>query len=367
MNTKPYDVIIVGAGPAGSALARLLGEKRSVLLLESRTMGRQGFTREKCCGGLLAPDAARQLRAMGLALPDHVRETGQPLAVRAIDLHSCFARRYRRPYVNLNRSAFEQWLLSLVPESVTVMDGVRCARIRKTGTGWEITAAEAGTGNARTFTGDVVVGAEGASSIVRRTLDPNARERTLYLAVQDVYARYGGKEASRAEYAAFFHPLITDFYGWVIPKKDRVLLGAALPPRVGGASVSRRMDFLRSALEGAGYAFDGRVRREACLVARPDLCELFLGRDGAFCIGEAAGWISPSSAEGFSYAFASARALAGALLLGRAADDTLTAYRRNTFFLRANILWKNAKRPFMYVPPLRRLIMRAGILAAPRD
>ena len=47
---KSYDLIIVGAGPAGSTLARLVGTERSVLLLD-------GQFRNKPCGGLLAPDA----------------------------------------------------------------------------------------------------------------------------------------------------------------------------------------------------------------------------------------------------------------------------------------------------------------------
>ncbi|MDR1612889.1 MAG: FAD-dependent monooxygenase [Planctomycetota bacterium] len=50
-----YDVIIAGAGPAGATLARLLGERHSVLMLETRNI-RNDFVssgvREKCCAGL---------------------------------------------------------------------------------------------------------------------------------------------------------------------------------------------------------------------------------------------------------------------------------------------------------------------------
>ncbi|HKK95992.1 MAG TPA: hypothetical protein VJ916_06755 [Anaerovoracaceae bacterium] len=47
---KNYDIIIIGGGPAGSTLARLLDKKLSVLLINYNE-------KVKPCGGLLAPDA----------------------------------------------------------------------------------------------------------------------------------------------------------------------------------------------------------------------------------------------------------------------------------------------------------------------
>lgn len=363
MEKTVYDVIIIGAGPAGATLARLLGGARSVLLLDARTFGKTGFTREKCCGGLLAPDAAAQLRAMGLDLPEWVRDSAQPLSVRALDLVSRQERRYARSYVNLDRAAFEYWLLSLVPECVAFAHGRRCHAIRRHSGVWEVSTS--GQHGERVFRGKLLVGAEGAASLVRRQFAPARSSCRLYLAVQDVFAAGAGEKAVTSEYAAFFHPGHTDFYGWVIPKKDRVLLGAALPPRAASSrNALARMKELRGLLHDAGYAFGEFLRHEACLVARPGPSDIFPGRAGAFCVGEAAGWISPSSAEGFSYAFASARALANAVLSGGGPERVLAAYRMRSLGLRANIVWKTCKSPFMYVPPVRRLIMASGIGAA---
>ncbi|NLG83852.1 MAG: colicin M resistance protein CbrA, partial [Firmicutes bacterium] len=80
-------------------------------------------------------------------------------------------------------------------------------------------------------------------------------------------------------------------------------------------------------------------------------------------VGEAAGWISPSSAEGLSYAFRSALALAASLAGGP--EGFLARYRAATFGLRRNILFKNLKSPAMYLPPLRRAILAAGIGSVP--
>jgi geranylgeranyl reductase family protein len=60
---EPWDVLIVGAGPAGaSAAAWLAGAGRRVLVVD-----RKRFPREKTCGDGLTPRAVRQLHDLGLA------------------------------------------------------------------------------------------------------------------------------------------------------------------------------------------------------------------------------------------------------------------------------------------------------------
>jgi flavin-dependent dehydrogenase len=59
---KPHDIIIIGAGPAGSSVAHLLaGRGWDVVLLEQHH-----FPRHKVCGEFLSPEAQSSLRAMGL-------------------------------------------------------------------------------------------------------------------------------------------------------------------------------------------------------------------------------------------------------------------------------------------------------------
>ena len=60
--TRQYDVIVVGAGPAGSAVAILLAEHgHSVLLLD-----KAAFPRPKICGEYLSPEASRVLDRLGV-------------------------------------------------------------------------------------------------------------------------------------------------------------------------------------------------------------------------------------------------------------------------------------------------------------
>lgn len=73
MGEYMYDIAIVGGGPAGSTLARLLGKKYRILLLEKRDFcGKNSASAEKCCGGLIAPDAQLMLAKFGLGIPGSV-------------------------------------------------------------------------------------------------------------------------------------------------------------------------------------------------------------------------------------------------------------------------------------------------------
>ena len=48
------------------------------------------------------------------------------------------------------------------------------------------------------------------------------------------------------------------------------------------------------------------------------------------------------------------------------AAQVFAAYRRATAGLRREVLWRRAKRPFMYWPWLRRLVMKSGVQALRR-
>jgi len=113
-------------------------------------------------------------------------------------------------------------------------------------------------------------------------------------------------------------------------------------------------------LRDYGYQFGKRVKKEGAFIFRPQRNkQIFIGKDGIILIGEAAGGISPSSAEGLSYAFRSAF-IAGEILK-KAPANFSNIYQRKIHPLSRNILLKNLKSPFMYNPWLRRMMLRLGM------
>ena len=65
MPEGPYDVAIIGLGPAGATAARLLDSRLRVIAIDQKQAA-GGF--QKPCGGLLAPDAQKALARFDLTL-----------------------------------------------------------------------------------------------------------------------------------------------------------------------------------------------------------------------------------------------------------------------------------------------------------
>ena len=127
-----YDIAIIGAGPAGATLARLLPANYKVLLIDKRQITNpSGNTSIKCCGGLLAPDAQAMLSRMGLGLPKSVLVGPQIFVVRVIDIQRKLERYYQRYYINMDRGKFDQWLLSMIAANVELRLGWRLKSYRK--------------------------------------------------------------------------------------------------------------------------------------------------------------------------------------------------------------------------------------------
>ena len=80
-----------------------------------------------------------------------------------------------------------------------------------------------------------------------------------------------------------------------------------------------------------------------------------------FLLGEAAGFISPSSLEGISFALSSAESLAQAFSKGKNPKEISRVYRQKTRKLCVKVKCKCIKRPFMYQQFLRTCILKTGI------
>jgi flavin-dependent dehydrogenase len=347
-----YDIAIIGAGPAGATLARLVADRYRVLLVDRRQVGglRGQDSWGKCCGGLLAPDAQGMLSKMGLGLPREIMVDPQLFVVRAIDVRHRIERYYQRYYINMDRGRFEGWLLSMIPAGVEIRLGCRFESYERDGQGFKIRLDR--DGEVVTEGARILVGADGALSRVRKEALPDCPLPRAYFAIQE----WVEADTQLPYFSSVFDPEISDYYCWTIPKGEQLLIGAALNPRDDTAG---RFELLKARLRDYGIEFGKTCRREGAFILRPvEGKQIATGRDGVVLLGEAAGWISPSSAEGFSYAFRSALVLAE--VLRTKGKDFEKHYQRKTAGLRRNIFFKNVKSRLIYGPGLRKVVMKSG-------
>lgn len=348
-----YDIAIIGSGPAGSTLARLIGEKYKVLLIDKRDLENEVTKNHvnKCCGGLLAPDAQKMIAKLGLGLPKEILVDPQLFAVRTIDISNNLERLYQRFYFNMDREKFDRWLVSILPISIDKKFNSLLKSFEKIQEGYEIRYIHRGKElSAKTR---VIVGADGAFSRVRKLICKDRNIPDTYISIQEWF-----ENSEQIPYfTAIFDEEISDFYSWIIPKADHILLGAALKPR---DNTREKYNLLKSKLTQLGFEFKNKIKTEGAYIYRPrKVSQLYVGRDGIALVGEAAGAISPSSAEGFSYAFKSSLYLAQSLEEG--IEGFLDRYNRRVKEIKFNLLIKNLKSPAMYNPLLRQLAMKSGL------
>ncbi|MDR3289575.1 MAG: FAD-binding protein, partial [Peptococcaceae bacterium] len=318
-----YDIAIIGLGPGGATLARLLGRSFRVAAIDKKGPVADGF--RKPCGGLLAADAQKALSRFNLTLPKDVLVDPQIFAVKTVDTQQNLLRHYQRFYINLDRHKFDRWLTSLIPPRVEVLEQATCTDIQKKEDGYEITYRSQGI--SRQISSRWIIGADGSNSIVRNRLFAH-RKIQRYLSLQQWFP----EQSVSPFYSCVFDREITDSYCWSISKDGFFILGGAFPAR----DSKQRFERLKIKLREQGFVFGEPLKTEACLVSRPrrwrDFCT---GEDGVFLLGEAAGFISPSSLEGISYALNSAYQLAA--IINSRCKNPQRAYRRKTFPMRVKL------------------------------
>jgi geranylgeranyl reductase family protein len=297
-----YDVIVVGAGPAGSACAyRLASAGASVLLLD-----RARFPRDKPCGGGVTGRAAQLIP---FAIAPVVEDTVTSVRMR-LGYGSWFERGEDEPLVLMTqRLRLDAYLVERAVEAgAELRERVKAEKVE--GLAGRVEVAAGG----ERFSAEAVIGADGVNGISARTLGLGGNQAVGVALEGNVsYERLGDGYRGRAVLEL---GVVPGGYGWVFPKGDHVNVGIGGWERE-GSRLREHLGALCAAhgvaqgdLEGVrGYRLPLRSPRSA------------LARGRAAIVGDAAGLVDPVSGDGMFEAFLSAKLASEAtldLLAGRA-------------------------------------------------
>lgn len=164
-----YDIIIVGAGPTGSAAALRLGQRAPHLAARSLLIDKAVFPRKKLCGGGVTQHAWDLLRALDVSLQvpaypiHHMRLVYE-------NLEATF--HWRNLFRVVQRDEFDTALLNAAQaRGIGVAQGIALRELVRDDAG-VLLITDAGEYRAR-----VVIGADGANSIVRQKLGLTRSDR----------------------------------------------------------------------------------------------------------------------------------------------------------------------------------------------
>ncbi len=119
---------------------------------------------------------------------------------------------------------------------------------------------------------------------------------------------------SNRNVSSFFYILdnkITDYYSWIAPKGDELIIGSALQINT---DHSLKFRILKKNIKNKLRIYGKKIKKETYIISKPMKKEdIVLGNKNVILVGEAGGWISPSTGEGISYALRTAKACAEAL------------------------------------------------------
>ncbi len=327
------DVLIAGAGPAGSAVACHLARAG----LRVTLLDRAAFPRDKICSEYLSPEAVRLLDELGV-VEDLERAGAMPLlgtrviGPRGSRLTGRFSQAavppYRETGLSLPRMLLDHRLVeaavargaelrerALVEDLLYEGGGVAGAVIRDAG------------GRRTTLHARLVIGADGLRSVVARRLAGRSRRpsaRPARMAFVAHVAGVGGLDGY-----AEMHVGDGGYVGLNRIGADLANVALVVPQTRASAAAGRVAEFFFHALEQFP-GVRGRVDRRR--VARPILAtgpfaswSRPVTANGALLVGDAAEFFDPFTGEGIATALRSARMAADAALAPLLAGQPVSA------------------------------------------
>jgi len=330
-----YDVIIVGAGPAGATAAKFLAEKGEKVLL----IDKDAFPRDKPCGGGLS---IRTLKRFNYISKDLIASYSFSGRIHSSSLKYQVQLHRDEPIAAfVLRKDFDDGLLQYaIQRGTTFMEGKTVTDIKILP---ETVKIKLNSGEH--IESQLVIGADGIwSTIAKKTGLSHHNQHTGRCLFQEFPLTSNLLDDYFTEKRIFhFHVRFMGIngYGWIFPKKDSVNIGIGeIKP---SASRTTHKPNLKELYENYIHLLKNKKMipptihigkiQGGTLPLKP-LKKTFADR--VILCGDAAGLINPLSGDGIDYAMSSGK------IAAEVCTEALESENINAFFLsKYQRLWKN--------------------------
>ena len=301
---KRYEVLVVGAGPAGCTAARQCAKAGlSTLLLEKEKIPRE----KRCAGGV----SFAALKELDFELPEEIIER-RCIGMRAVQGEIQNEVRDTSCVANMvTRSIFDEFLAGKAKESgAEIKEEEACTGVEENRDHVTVTT------NKSQYRANIVIGADGVFSVVARAVRPAFTDKELrFCLIADVPLGKTRVDELSGNLVELHYGYIEMGYAWLFPKRDYISFG------LGGNFTAAKglKDRFSSFLELFGINAAGEYK--GCFIPITRF-KHDLHTDRLMLAGDAAGFVDCFSGEGIHLAVAAGK---------RAARTAAAAHNENSF------------------------------------
>ncbi len=216
---ESYDIIIIGAGPAGCSCAhKLSGKGLKIAIIDKDT-----FPRDKICGDAISPDVVNQFYRIDEELGEHFKQFPTKKASDGIrffapnhnflDINFTKSKHTKSAAYVVKRISFDNFFFNQI-NNLPDIDVYLNHKVQKIEMSEETVRVET---DKKIFQGKVIVGADGANSIVRKRLINNKIERDHYSAgLRQYYDNVTGFHENNHIELHFYKDILPGYF-WIFP------------------------------------------------------------------------------------------------------------------------------------------------------
>lgn len=211
-----YDILVVGAGPAGSTCALALKDAGLRVLL----IDKASFPRDKICGDAIPGPAFKLMHKMNAAWGEKMSQFADKEIVKYSKGFSpngkTFTVGWQTFSYNSKRENFDNFLIDLVRSDtgIAILEGQRVEKIEYQEDGVSCTLE-----NDKVIQAKLVIGCDGARSVVSRQLAKfDIKEEAPFLAMRMYFKNVKGVEQNTNEFH-FFKEIMPGYF-WIFPLEN---------------------------------------------------------------------------------------------------------------------------------------------------